>query len=161
MTGRILIVDDDPGVLDSVSKTLSAHGFDTDTARDGLRAVLLASTQKPDLILLDVNLPRLNGIEALKRIKSDGMAGPKVVMMTAVADKDTIVQAVYAGANDYLAKPFEPEALVGKIEKHLGRVPADGNPDAAPTEAHPARRRKETGLAALAARALRDKPAEE
>ena len=121
MSKRILAVDDEPHILKLVSFSLRAKGFDVLEATDGLSAIEIAEAEQPDLILMDVMMPALDGYEACRRIK----ANPKtahipVVMLTAktqVAEQKT---GLDAGALDYVCKPFTPKDLVAQVNGFLG-----------------------------------------
>ena len=114
---RILAVDDEPHILRLISFSLSSHGFDVLEATDGLSAVEIAKREQPDLILLDVMMPALDGYEACRRIKSDpATADIPIFMLTAktqVAEQST---GKDAGALDYICKPFTPRDLVARVE---------------------------------------------
>ena len=114
---RILAVDDEPHILRLISFSLSSHGFDMLEATDGLSAVEIAKREQPDLILLDVMMPALDGYEACRRIKADpATADIPIFMLTAktqVAEQST---GKDAGALDYICKPFTPRDLVARVE---------------------------------------------
>lgn len=121
MSRRILAVDDEPHILKLVSFSLKARGFEVIEATDGLSAIEVAEREQPDLVLMDVMMPALDGYEACRRIK----ANPKtahipVVMLTAktqVAEQKT---GLDAGALDYICKPFTPRDLVAQVNGFLG-----------------------------------------
>ena len=116
---RVLVVDDDQGLRFSVRETLAqAGGFEIDEAFDGLNAVEKVRAQNYDLVLLDVDMPRLNGLEALKLIKEHNPS-TVVLIMTAYASIDDAVRAVKEGAYNYLSKPVKGEELVKLVEKAL------------------------------------------
>jgi len=118
---RILAVDDEPHILKLVSFSLRAKGFDVLEATDGLSAIEIAETEQPDLILMDVMMPALDGYEACRRIK----ANPKtahipVVMLTAKTQVAEQKAGLDAGALDYVCKPFTPKDLVAQVNGFLG-----------------------------------------
>lgn len=117
---RILAVDDEPHILRLVSFALSSKGFDVIEATDGLTAIELAKTEQPDLILLDVMMPALDGYEACRRLKADPQtAAIPVVMLSAksqAAEKDA---GIHCGATDYICKPFTPKDLVTDVQRVL------------------------------------------
>jgi DNA-binding NtrC family response regulator len=116
---RVLVVDDDQGLRFSLRETLAqAGGFEIDEAFDGLNAVEKVRAQGYDLVLLDVDMPRLNGLEALKLIKEHNPS-TVVLIMTAYASIDDAVRAVKEGAYNYLSKPVKGDELVKLIEKAL------------------------------------------
>jgi DNA-binding NtrC family response regulator len=117
---RVLVVDDDQGLRFSVRETLAQNldGFEIDEAFDGLNAVEKVRAQRYDLVLLDVDMPRLNGLEALKLIKEHDPS-TVVLIMTAYASIDDAVRAVKEGAYNYLSKPVKGDELVKLVEKAL------------------------------------------
>ncbi|MGC6331043.1 response regulator [Rhizorhabdus sp. FW153] len=129
---RILIVDDDPGIRTLMSSFLDKHGFRTDTAGDPIEMRELLARQPYDLIVLDVMMPREDGLSALRELQRN--AGPPVIMLSAVGtDVDRIV-GLELGADDYLAKPCNPRELLARIRTVLRRRKADSaaNAGAAP-----------------------------
>ncbi|MBC7260106.1 MAG: response regulator [Chloroflexi bacterium] len=119
---RILAVDDDPITLKIVSKTLAGAGYDVFTARDGQEALAQVESVRPDLIILDVMLPGMDGYEVLRRLKSrtDAPLLP-VLMLTADDTVEGKIKAFTAGAADYLAKPFDAAELVARVKALLRR----------------------------------------
>lgn len=116
---RVLVVDDDQGLRFSVRETLvQAGGFEVDEAFDGLNAIEKVRAQHYDLVLLDVDMPRLNGLEALKLIKEHDPS-TVVLIMTAYASIDDAVSAVKEGAYNYLSKPVKADELIKLAEKAL------------------------------------------
>ncbi len=116
---RILIVDDDEGIRTLISSFLEKHGFHTATAGDPERMREKLETESYDLIVLDVMMPREDGLTALRRLQKDG--GPPVIMLSAVGtDIDRIV-GIEMGAEDYLAKPCNPRELLARIRSVLRR----------------------------------------
>lgn len=110
---KILIVDDEPAIRDSLQLILNAH-FDVLVAEDGEAALQILSTLIPELVLLDVSMPRLDGLETLRRMRDQGITIP-VVMLTASTTVRTAVQAIKLGAIDYLNKPFDLQELTRLI----------------------------------------------
>ena len=114
---RILAVDDEPHILKLIAFSLRSHGFDVLEASDGLSAVELAKTEHPDLILLDVMMPLLDGYEACRRIKADPASSDvPVFMLTAKTQLAEQTTGQEAGAVDYICKPFTPKDLVARVE---------------------------------------------
>jgi two-component system response regulator (stage 0 sporulation protein F) len=115
---RILVVDDEPGLLDFLAEEFKARGLEVGTALNGLEAVESVRAKSPDLVLLDVRMPRMDGIAALKIIKEINPA-LKVVMMTAIQDEEIMEQARDLGAVDYIKKPvsrpYLDTVIMGKI----------------------------------------------
>ena len=117
---RILVVDDDPTNLEVLRVRLSAQGYEVVIAVDGEDALRRARELKPDLVLLDVMMPKLDGISVLKELKGDITLGYiPVILVTAKADTRDIVRGLEAGGDDYLTKPFEQAALVARVRSLL------------------------------------------
>ena len=116
---RILIVDDEATVRDTIRAYLERDGFGTETAVDGISAIEQAKTFHPDLIILDVMLPKLDGIEVLRQLRRD--SDVYVLMLTAKADEVDKVIGLTMGADDYLTKPFSPRELVARVQAILRR----------------------------------------
>jgi DNA-binding response OmpR family regulator len=117
----ILAVDDEPHILKLVSFSLRSQGFEVIEATDGLAAVEMAEVEKPDLILLDVMMPALDGYEACRRIKANPATKDiPVVMLSAKSQQVEQAAGVEAGALDYICKPFTPKELVAQVRGFLG-----------------------------------------
>ena len=110
----VLIVDDDPFIRKLILTTLEGvSAFELHEARDGEEAVRAAAVQSPRLVFLDIDMPRMDGIEACRRMRSDpGMTGSKIVMLTATAEDSARVHSREAGADFFLTKPFSPLELL-------------------------------------------------
>jgi two-component system OmpR family response regulator len=124
---RILVVDDEPRIVEVVQAYLERDGHRVDTAGDGDRALELAGTAGPDLIVLDVMLPGQSGFDVLRNLRERGVRTP-VIMLTARDDVIDRVAGLELGADDYVTKPFEPRELVARVGAVLRRL--------APDEAH-------------------------
>jgi DNA-binding response OmpR family regulator len=119
MRARILIVDDHPTMREAMRLVLVDEGFTVDEAPDGARAWDLAASDRPDLVLLDLNIPGISGPDLLEALKaSRATSGIPVVVVTA-EDEEGRRAAMQAGAADYLTKPFSPRALVQTVEQVL------------------------------------------
>ena len=117
---RILVVDDDPAVRDSLARTLRFEGYQVDTARDGKEALDAAHTGEPDAMILDVRMPVLDGLEACRRLRAEGLVLP-VLMLTARDSVGDRVAGLDAGADDYLIKPFALQELLARLRALLRR----------------------------------------
>jgi two-component system, OmpR family, response regulator MprA len=114
---RILIVDDEPAVCEALQRSLAFDGYGTETAVDGFDALAKAEEYKPDLIVLDIQMPRMDGLTAARRLRNGGSTVP-ILMLTA---RDTVGPGLAAGADDYLVKPFELDELFARIRALLRR----------------------------------------
>lgn len=114
----VLIVEDDPSIAELVQQVVEGElGVRTVVAKDGERALALAYEAQPDVVLLDVNLPKVSGLEVARRLKSDPETREvALVAMTSMPEAETIA----AGCSDHLAKPFDLDDLIGLVGKHLG-----------------------------------------
>jgi DNA-binding response OmpR family regulator len=120
---KLLIVDDEDGVRALVRMTLDNGLYEIIEASDGLEALDLAREHHPDLVLLDVMLPDLSGMDVCRKIKDDpDLASTTVVMLTARAQTADLGDAEEAGADGYFTKPFSPIALTRKVESILGPI---------------------------------------
>lgn len=120
---KLLIVDDEDGVRALVRMTLDNGDYQIIEASEGLEALDLAREFRPDLVLLDVMLPDLSGMDVCRKIKDDpGLASTTVVMLTARAQTSDVGDAEEAGADGYFTKPFSPIALTRKVESILGPI---------------------------------------
>ncbi|MFQ5465557.1 MAG: response regulator [Thermodesulfobacteriota bacterium] len=128
MKSRILAVDDERDILTLLEYTLNKEGFDVISVEDGPEALDAARESRPDLILLDIMLPRMDGTEALKELKRDDRTrGIPVVMLTAKGEEIDRVVGFELGADDYIVKPFSPKELVLRVKAILGKKnPAAG-----------------------------------
>jgi two-component system response regulator MprA len=117
---RILVADDDPAVRDSLRRSLSFNGYDVSTASDGRQALDAVRESRPDLLLLDVNMPVVDGLETCRRLRAAGDDLP-VLMLTARVEVGDRVLGLDVGADDYLAKPFALEELLARIRALLRR----------------------------------------
>ena len=117
---RILIVDDTPTNVDILAKRLSAHGYEILTAGDGEEGLAIAREQQPDLILLDIMMPKMDGIEVCQHVKGDAsLPFIPIILVTAKSDSKDVVAGLEAGAEEYLIKPVDPTALVARVKSML------------------------------------------
>ncbi|AKF26783.1 transcriptional regulator [[Brevibacterium] flavum] len=117
MSQKILVVDDDPAISEMLTIVLSAEGFDTVAVTDGALAVETASREQPDLILLDLMLPGMNGIDICRLIRQESSV--PIIMLTAKTDTVDVVLGLESGADDYVNKPFKAKELVARIRARL------------------------------------------
>ncbi len=129
MTGTVLVVDDDPTVAEVVVDYLRQAGFATEHATDGPTALAMAADALPDLVVLDLMLPGMDGLEVCRRLRDRGQV--PVVMLTALGDESDRVLGLEIGADDYVTKPFSPRELVLRVRSVLrrtGAAPASSAP---------------------------------
>ena len=117
MSGRILVVDDDVALAEMISIVLRGEGYTPVQAFDGAQALAAIEASQPDLVLLDVMLPGLDGIEVCSRIRET--SGVPIIMLTAKGDTTDVVRGLESGADDYVVKPFNPKELVARIKTRL------------------------------------------
>lgn len=120
--GRILVVDDEPQIRRVVRTTLAAHGYEVADARSGEQALEEIRAEKYDLVLLDVNMPGMGGVEACRAIRRDSEAA--IIMLTVRNTEEDKVEALDAGADDYVTKPFSTPELLARIRAALRRAPS-------------------------------------
>jgi two-component system phosphate regulon response regulator PhoB len=126
---RILVVDDEPEAVELVEFNLKQAGYAVTTAADGAEALQKARTQKPDLIVLDVMLPEMDGFEICKTLRLDAAtAKVPIIMLTAKAAEIDRVLGLELGADDYLTKPYSPRELLLRIKKILSRFQSEEKP---------------------------------
>jgi two-component system response regulator MtrA len=120
MKSRVLVVDDDPALSEMLSIVLRGEGFDTAVVCDGPRALPAVRELRPDVVLLDLMLPGMNGIDVCRAIRAE--SGVPIVMLTAKTDTVDVVLGLESGADDYVIKPFKPKELVARIRARLRRT---------------------------------------
>jgi DNA-binding response OmpR family regulator len=118
----VLVVDDEPTIAEVVARYLERAGYATETAADGLEAVRLAGERRPDLIVLDLMLPQLDGLEVLRRLRDGVAADTPVILLTAKGERNDRIAGLRSGADDYVVKPFSPTELVARVDAVLRRV---------------------------------------
>jgi adenylate cyclase len=117
---RILVVDDNPSNVDILRARLATHGYEILTAADGEEALVAVREHQPDLILLDVMMPKMDGIEVCRRIRADAsLPFIPIVLVTAKSDPKDVVAALEAGGDEYLTKPVDQSALVARVKSML------------------------------------------
>ena len=120
--GRILVVDDEPQIRRTMRTTLTAAGYEVDDAKSGEEAVEKVREFRPDLVLLDINMPGMGGLAACREIRAGATIG--IIMLTVRNSEQDKVQALDAGADDFVTKPFSMPELLARIRAALRRVPA-------------------------------------
>ena len=116
---RILIVDDAEFLRVRISKMLIGNGHQVIEANNGLVALNTYKAERPDVVLMDITMPEMDGLQALKEIRAiDPKA--KVVMLTALGQESVVLEAIKSGARDFVVKPFEPDRVLNAIRKALG-----------------------------------------
>ena len=119
-TGRILIADDDPDIVEVLGDRLVSQGYQVRTAKDGVEALKSITDEPPDVVLLDLQMPRMGGLEVLRRLAQEGPE-VTVVVITAVGTIERAVEAMKSGAYDFITKPFSPEHVTLTVAKALER----------------------------------------
>jgi DNA-binding response OmpR family regulator len=122
--GRLLLVEDEPALARGLSDTLRAQGFDVQIATDGQRGLEMALSMRPDLILLDIMLPKMNGFEVCRTLRSQASDVP-IVMLTAKGQEEDIILGLNLGADDYITKPFRTGELIARARALLRRRGSD------------------------------------
>ncbi len=128
---RILVIDDDPAISELVAINLEMAGFEVSQANDGQKGQAMAFQMQPDLIMLDLMLPRVDGFTICQRLRKDERtADTPILMLTALGQTQNKVEGLNAGADDYLVKPFEIEEMLARVRALLRRVQTDLPPSA-------------------------------
>ncbi|HEX6228177.1 MAG TPA: response regulator transcription factor [Solirubrobacterales bacterium] len=123
--GRVLVVEDDEDIADVLRRSLRSEGYDVRTSADGVDALDVAAGFVPDLVVLDLGLPRLDGVEVCRRLRAD--SDVPILMLTARSETEDRVGGLDSGADDYLVKPFERKELLARIRALLRRRPPRGS----------------------------------
>lgn len=118
---RVLVVDDEPMVREVLARYLTRDGFEVETAADGEAALAAFQATEPDIVLLDLMLPRIDGFEVFRRIREARASSP-VIMLTARGEVTDRIVGLEVGADDYVAKPFSPKEVVARVRAVLRRV---------------------------------------
>jgi DNA-binding response OmpR family regulator len=119
--GSVLVVDDEPTIGEVVSRYLELAGYETRVAEDGLQALDAVAERAPDLIVLDLMLPGLDGLEVMRRVRAEDRASA-IILLTAKGEESDRVIGLRLGADDYIVKPFSPAELVARVDAVLRRV---------------------------------------
>jgi DNA-binding response OmpR family regulator len=120
---KVLLVDDDVDLLDLMTYALRRDGYDVFSAVDGQRGLDCWESENPDIVLLDANMPKLNGFEVCRRIRND--SGTPVIMLTACDEEDDILRGLRLGADDYVTKPFSAKQLIARMKAVQRRCQSD------------------------------------
>jgi two-component system response regulator ResD len=120
--GNVLVVEDEPTIADVVSRYLRRAGYRTRVAGDGERALEAFDEDRPDLLVLDIMLPRIDGLEVMRRIRQRGRERVAVILLTAKGEELDRICGLRLGADDYIVKPFSPGELVARVDAVLRRV---------------------------------------
>jgi DNA-binding response OmpR family regulator len=123
-TGRVLVVEDDAEIADVLRRTLRQEGHEVRSAGDGVEALHVAEDFVPDLVILDLGLPKLDGVEVCRRLRAESDA--PILILTARTHTDDRVEGLDSGADDYLVKPFERQELLARMRALLRRRPPRG-----------------------------------
>lgn len=132
--GTVLVVDDEPTITEVVSRYLRRAGYRAETAGDGVQAIATAADTRPDLVVLDLMLPRIGGLEVMRRLREQdrgtGTGPVPVILLTARGEESDRITGLRLGADDYVVKPFSPAELIARIDTVLRRVqrPLDMQP---------------------------------
>ena len=118
---EILVVDDEPSVVEVVSLYLNREGYQVAVARDGLEALRLIEVRQPTLVVLDLMLPHVDGLEIIRRLRNDKGSSVPVIMLTARSQETDRIYGLELGADDYVTKPFSPAELVARVKAVLRR----------------------------------------
>jgi two-component system alkaline phosphatase synthesis response regulator PhoP len=120
---KILIADDEPDILEIISYNLQLHGYEVVTAKDGDQAILKAKQNQPDLIILDIMMPKKNGIEVCKILRAQPEFNDTIIVfLTALNDELSHVKGLEFGADDFISKPISPKIMVSKVNSFFRRI---------------------------------------
>lgn len=134
---QILVVDDEEGILELISFNLTKEGYDVICTPTGEKALDVIGTERPDLVVLDLMLPGINGLEVAKTLKNDpGTRDIPIVMLTAKGEEADIVAGLELGADDYVTKPFSPRILAARVKAVLRRKSADPSDESEAVKIH-------------------------
>ncbi|MBV9660297.1 MAG: response regulator [Acidimicrobiales bacterium] len=133
MPGTVLVIDDDPIIVNLLQVNFEIEGYDVLTATDGEAGLTYARTAGPDVVIVDVMMPGMDGMEVARRLRADGQTESIPIVMLSAKAQAADIQAGLAVADDYLTKPFEPLELLERVEAVLARAGAGGT--GAPSQA--------------------------
>ena len=119
----VLLVDDDPVILKLLQVNFEMEGYDVITASDGVEGLEMARAEQPDIILLDIMMPKMDGLEVTRHLKADeNLKSIPIVLLSAKAQASDVQAGKDAGADDYLTKPFDPLELLSRVSEILGSL---------------------------------------
>ncbi|MBA2436915.1 MAG: response regulator [Acidimicrobiia bacterium] len=119
---RVLVVDDDPVILKLLQVNFEMEGYLVTTAADGVKGLQAAREERPDVIISDVMMPHMNGLELVAALGADAMTGAiPVILLSARAQETDVNDGLHAGADDYVTKPFDPLELIDRVQQLLAR----------------------------------------
>jgi DNA-binding response OmpR family regulator len=119
---RVLLVEDDPVILRLLEVNFELEGYEVLSAHDGAEGIEMAKAQRPDLVISDIMMPNVSGIELVEALKGDGdTSGIPIILLSAKAQSADVKAGMEAGADDYVTKPFEPLELVERVQALLAR----------------------------------------
>jgi DNA-binding response OmpR family regulator len=127
--GSVLVVDDEPTIAEVVARYLERAGYRARVAADGVQAIEAANAQRPDLVVLDLMLPRIDGLEVMRRLREHDRDRIAVILLTAKGEEADRVIGLRLGADDYVVKPFSPAELVARVDAVLRRVGTSTAPE--------------------------------
>ncbi len=130
--GSVLVVDDEPTIAEIVGRYLERAGYAVRTAADGHEALAAIARARPDLVVLDLMLPGIDGLEVMRRLHEGDSAPPPVVMLTARGEEADRITGLRSGADDYVVKPFSPAELVARVDAVLRRAGTPQEPEPGP-----------------------------
>ena len=120
---KVLIVDDEPDILEIISYNLIKEGYEIQTAKNGIEALDLSATFKPDLIILDIMMPKMNGVEVCRILRSRPEYNDTlIIFLTALNDESSQIKGLETGADDYISKPISPKVLVSRVNAIFRRL---------------------------------------
>jgi two-component system alkaline phosphatase synthesis response regulator PhoP len=124
MPAKILIAEDDPNILGLLSVFLSGLGYEVTLARDGQEALEMTTRINPDLLIVDVMMPRMNGFKLVNTLTTErhDVPLPKVIMLTSLADQENVQRGMSVGADVYIPKPFNLEDIAARVKELLGET---------------------------------------
>ena len=124
MAPKVLVIDDDPVILELLRVNFEIEGFEVVAAADGVEGLAKASGAKPDVILSDIMMPRMDGLEVVARLKAGaGTRHIPIILLSAKAQNAEVQQGLDAGADDYVTKPFDPLELIDRVNAVLAKAP--------------------------------------